>query len=206
MQTTTTANRGCLSSDVLPPDDPETAAFLEQGISTPPGPRCSVCGHQMCPCCRTSCDQLVWFDFGGAPITDPNDPRELVDFECCCAGRCVVDLEDVQDWCSQIAELVARAELQSRPTLQQHGPFLPARVAKERDQLVTGVWAHESVMICNRIPGVTLVYTAPGGGRFEIPCDGRKHDTRHFPPGGEWCVLDYRAKDVPFTAAFISTP
>ncbi len=120
-------------------NDPEIEAFLEQGIATPPAPRCRVCGHPMCPCCRTSCDHLVWFDSCGNPITDPNDPRELVDFQHCCGGRCVVDVEYVQAWCACIAELVSRAAGESRPLLQQHGPYLPARVVAERTTPEWGV-------------------------------------------------------------------
>lgn len=190
----------------LAPDDPETEAFLDQGISIPPGPRCNVCGHVMCAHGRTSCAHLNWFDFGGVPITDPHDPRELVDFELCCQGRCSVDLEDVQDWCARIAELVSLATLESRPLLQQHGPFLPARVARERAELVTGALTISGMMITNRVKGVSLIYTLPSGQRFEIPCDGRKHSTEHFPPGGEWGIVDLRRADVPFTATFIGTP
>jgi len=48
-------------------------------------PRCVRCGHEICPCCAHA--KLVWCD-------------HLVgdDFEECCDGECVVDVELGEVW------------------------------------------------------------------------------------------------------------
>jgi hypothetical protein len=62
----------------------------------PPGPRCEVCAHVMCPLCQTWCDTLI-----GAHEPDNEPDAASVDPRSCCGGECNVSDESIAAWEAQ---------------------------------------------------------------------------------------------------------
>lgn len=117
-------------------DDPEVARYLASSVVIPPGPRCARCGHQMCPCCVTWCDCLQWRNAADEIVSYTSVlealPDGIVDYEICCDGRCVVDVEEARLWSEIVSPLVVVAERLSLAMLSEHGPYQPIEVARAR--------------------------------------------------------------------------
>lgn len=53
----------------------------EAQVTVPESPRCTRCGHELCPCCEDWCDEL----------------------ECECDGECTFNADERDTWLAEIA-------------------------------------------------------------------------------------------------------
>lgn len=94
----------------------------DEVLALPPGPLCMACAHQLCPCCpRPWCDRLIG-----------EDPDTCWELDTCCDGACKVLWDDWLEWRKE-CRAVEEAEVGLSMLTVAEGPWLPARVRRERE-------------------------------------------------------------------------